>query len=58
MTHRYTAAENRDMVTHIEGCEQCCGDDEEIRAGLYDEGLPPAELEDYIGVTHSAEWVA
>ncbi|MET8145651.1 hypothetical protein ABZU32_35570 [Sphaerisporangium sp. NPDC005288] len=52
----YTPAQIRDMVTHIEGCEQCCGDDEEIRAALYDESLPPAELEDYIRVTHSREW--
>ncbi|MFC7388453.1 hypothetical protein [Sphaerisporangium rhizosphaerae] len=53
-TIRYTAAQIRDMVTHLEGCEQCCGDDAEIRASLHDEGLPPAELEEYIRVT---QWV-
>ncbi|MET8146353.1 hypothetical protein ABZU32_39105 [Sphaerisporangium sp. NPDC005288] len=54
----YTAAQIRDMVTHIEGCAECCGDDEEMRAALYDESLPPAELEDYIRMTHSQEWAA
>ncbi|GAA3821319.1 hypothetical protein GCM10022226_47000 [Sphaerisporangium flaviroseum] len=52
----YSAEQIRQMVLHIEECEQCCGDDEEVRAGLFDESLPPEELADYIADTHSAQW--
>uniref|UniRef100_UPI003F495723 hypothetical protein n=1 Tax=Sphaerisporangium sp. CA-236357 TaxID=3240030 RepID=UPI003F495723 len=58
MERNYTADQIRDMVTHIQGCQECCGDDQEILASLYDESLPPAELADHIQITHSAEWRA
>ena len=34
------------MVEHIETCATC--GDQEIRAGLYDESLPPEELADFM----------
>jgi hypothetical protein len=40
----------RAMVKHIEGCDKC--GDEEIRAAVYDESLPPSELADYIRSSH------
>ncbi|MFG1755926.1 hypothetical protein [Streptosporangium sandarakinum] len=52
----YTAPQIRAMVLHIEGCAEC-GDDAEILAGLYDEGLPPEELADYIATAHDPAWL-
>ncbi|WP_433382690.1 hypothetical protein [Streptosporangium sp. CA-115845] len=56
MTIRYTAAQIRVMVGHIESCE-VCGDDPEISAGLYDEGLAPEELADFIATGHDPAWL-
>lgn len=44
------------MVEHIETCATC--GDQEIRAGLYDESLPPEELADYIASSHDPAWLA
>lgn len=44
------------MAAHIERCDTC--GDEEIRAGLYDEALPPEELQDYIASSHDPRWLA
>lgn len=55
---RWTAAQIRDMVAHIEGCPDCSGDDQDIIASTHDESLPPEELAEYIATTHSPEWAA
>jgi len=52
----YTARQVRRMAAHIETCDTC-GDDE-IRASLYDESLPPGELADYIASGHAPAWQA
>ncbi|WP_433346903.1 hypothetical protein ACQP25_28540 [Microtetraspora malaysiensis] len=46
----YTASEISKMVEHVEGCDTC--GDEDTRAGLYDESLPPEEIADYIKSAH------
>lgn len=55
MTIRYTAAQIRAMVKHIESCK-VCGDDPEISAGL-NEGLALEELADLISSGHDPAWL-
>ncbi|MET8047371.1 hypothetical protein ABZU75_07175 [Streptosporangium sp. NPDC005286] len=57
MTIRYTAVQIRAMVGHVESCE-VCGDDPEISAGLYDEGLDVEKLADFIATGHDPAWLA
>jgi hypothetical protein len=52
----YTASEIREMVEHVEGCARCCGGDPDILAGLYDESMPPEEIEGYIKSAHGTGW--
>lgn len=53
----YTAAQIRTMAGHIESCE-VCGAGPEITASLYDEGLAPEELADFIATGHAPAWLA
>ncbi|GAA1018504.1 hypothetical protein Aple_081370 [Acrocarpospora pleiomorpha] len=54
---RYTLAEIRLMVTHMEACELCAKGDQELLTGLADESLPPHELDDAITTAHYPAWL-